>query len=59
MDQSSTEPGTECRSVSDLQAPPVLARLRAALRLLENEHITPQGRRILERILDEEEGRDG
>lgn len=38
-------------------APPVLARLRAALRLLENEHITPQGRRILEKILDEEEKR--
>jgi hypothetical protein len=34
---------------------PVIARLRAALRLLENEHITPQGRRILENILDEEE----
>lgn len=31
------------------------ARLRAALRLLDNEHITPQGRRILEKILDEEE----
>jgi len=41
----------------DREAPPVLARLRAALRLLENEHITPQGRRILEKILDEEEGR--
>ena len=39
----------------DREAPPVLARLRAALRLLENEHITPQGRRILEKILDDEE----
>lgn len=37
---------------------PVVARLRAALRLLENEHITPQGRRILEKILDAEERRD-
>ena len=35
---------------------PLEARLRAALRLLGNEHITPQGRRILEKILDEEEG---
>ena len=34
---------------------PLTARLRAALRLLDNEHITPQGRRILEKILDEEE----
>jgi len=41
----------------DREAPPVLARLRAALRLLENEHITPQGRRIIEKILDEEEKR--
>jgi hypothetical protein len=31
----------------------LVARLRAALRLLDNEHITPQGRRILERILEE------
>lgn len=37
--------------------PVVIPRLRAALRLLENEHITPQGRRILEQILDEEERR--
>jgi hypothetical protein len=37
--------------------PVVIPRLRAALRLLENEHITPQGRRILEQILDEEEKR--
>lgn len=37
--------------------PVVIPRLRAALRLLENEHITPQGRRILEKILDEEESR--
>lgn len=37
--------------------PVVVERLRAALRLLENEHITPQGRRILEKILDEEENR--
>lgn len=33
-------------------------RMRAALRLLNNEHITPQGRRILEKILDEAEGKD-
>lgn len=39
----------------DQEAPPILARLRAALRLLENEHITPQGRRIIEKILDEYE----
>lgn len=37
--------------------PVVVERLRAALRLLENEHITPQGRRLLEKILDEEEKR--
>lgn len=37
--------------------PVVVERLRAALRLLENEHITPQGRRLLEQILDEEEKR--
>ncbi|HJW01593.1 MAG TPA: hypothetical protein VJ617_21075 [Arthrobacter sp.] len=43
----------------DREAPPILARLRAALRLLENEHITPQGRRIIEKILDEEEGKRG
>ena len=30
----------------------LISRLRAALRLLENEHITPQGRRIIEKILD-------
>jgi hypothetical protein len=41
----------------DREAPAVITRLRAALRLLENEHITPQGRRILEKILDEEEKR--
>ena len=34
--------------------PALVARLRAALRLLDNEHITPQGRRILEQILDDE-----
>jgi hypothetical protein len=39
------------------RASAITARIRAALRLLENEHITPQGRRILEKILDEEEGR--
>jgi len=39
----------------DREAPAVITRLRAALRLLENEHITPQGRRILEKILDDEE----
>lgn len=38
--------------------PAVIPRLRAALRLLENEHITPTGRRILEKILDAEERRD-
>jgi hypothetical protein len=37
--------------------PVLIPRMRAALRLLENEHITPQGRRILEKILEEEEGR--
>lgn len=41
------------------EAPALIARLRAALRLLENEHITPQGRRIIEKILDEEEGKRG
>lgn len=32
-----------------------LSRFRAALRLLSPDHITPQGRRILERVLAEEE----
>ncbi len=31
------------------------ARVRAALRLLGNDDITPAGRRVLERILDEAE----
>ena len=33
----------------------VIARLRAALKLIHPDDITPMGRRILERILDEEE----
>lgn len=36
----------------------LIARLRAALRLLRDDEITPMGRRILERILDEEESRE-
>lgn len=32
-----------------------LSRFRAALRLLSPEHITPAGRRILEKVLDAEE----
>ncbi len=43
--------------LEDLMVQPLAARLRAALTLLENEHITPMGRRILEKILDEEENR--
>ena len=31
----------------------LIARLRAALVLLGNEDITPAGRRVLEKILDE------
>jgi hypothetical protein len=34
-----------------------LSRFRAALRLLSPDHITPTGRRILERVLDAEESR--
>lgn len=36
----------------------VLSRMRAALRLLSPDDITPSGRRVLENILDEEERRD-
>lgn len=32
----------------------ILARLRAAVALLGNDHITPEGRRILEKVLDAE-----
>jgi hypothetical protein len=35
----------------------LIARMRAALRLISPDDITPMGRRILERILDEEENR--
>jgi hypothetical protein len=35
----------------------LIARVRAALRLISPDDITPMGRRILERILDEEENR--
>ena len=32
-----------------------LRRIRAAIRLLSPDHITPWGRRLLERVLDDEE----
>jgi hypothetical protein len=35
--------------------PALIARLRAALVLIGDQDITPMGRRMLERILDEEE----
>lgn len=35
-----------------LMSNPVVAQLRAGLRLIANEHITPTGRRMLESILD-------
>lgn len=34
----------------------LIARIRAALRLIGDQDITPMGRRVLERILDEESG---
>jgi hypothetical protein len=34
------------------------ARIRAGLRLLGNDDITPAGRRVLEKILDDEDKRD-
>jgi hypothetical protein len=37
----------------------LIARLRAALRLLAPDEITPTGRRILERILDAEDDSSG
>lgn len=36
---------------TDVEA--LVSRLRAALRLIENEEITPVGRRIIEKILDQ------
>lgn len=36
----------------------LIARLRAALRLIGNQDITPMGARMLERILDEEEAKN-
>jgi hypothetical protein len=32
-----------------------IVRVRAALRLISPDHITPWGRRLLERVLDDEE----
>lgn len=34
----------------------LIARMRAALRLIAPDDITPMGRRVLDRILDEESG---
>lgn len=42
-------PKTSCPDCGAL-----IARVRAGLRLLDNEHITPAGRRVLDRILDAE-----
>lgn len=49
--------GTECERAKTLvsKRTATLARLRAALTLLGHEDITPAGRRVLDRILDEVE----
>lgn len=37
----------------------LIARLRAALRLISPDDITPMGKRIIEKILDEEDEDEG
>lgn len=34
----------------------LIARIRAALKVISPDHITPMGRRVLEKILDAESG---
>ena len=35
-----------------------IERVRAVLRLISPDHITPVGRRMIEKVLDEEEAKD-